>query len=30
MFNRAGIRVAESFSDIARIAKEYIDPSTAA
>lgn len=24
MFNRAGIRVAESFSDIARIAKEYI------
>jgi succinyl-CoA synthetase alpha subunit len=28
MFNRAGIRVAESFSDIARIAREYIGPST--
>lgn len=28
MFNTAGIRVAESFSDIARIAREYIGPST--
>ena len=26
MFNTAGIRVAESFSDIARIAREYIGP----
>jgi len=25
MFNKAGIRVAESFSDIVRIAREYID-----
>jgi succinyl-CoA synthetase alpha subunit len=26
MFNKAGIRVAESFSDIVRIAKEYVKP----
>jgi hypothetical protein len=25
MFNKAGIRVAESFSDIVRIAREYIE-----